>query len=82
MPCWELFEKQSAAYRDSILAPHTLRVAIEAASSVGWDKYVGEKGIILGLDHFGASAPYETLYKEFGLTAEHVVKAVETQYRS
>jgi transketolase len=80
MPCWELFEKQPAAYRESVLAPHTLRVAIEAASPVGWDKYVGEKGIILGLDHFGASAPYEKLYKEFGLTAENVVKVLETQY--
>jgi transketolase len=77
MPCWALFEKQDKAYQESVLGPHTLRVAIEAASPLGWERYVGEKGIILGMHQFGASAPYETLYQEFGFTPENIVKVVE-----
>jgi transketolase len=81
MPCWALFDAQDKAYRESVLGPHTLRVAIEAASPLGWERYVGEKGIILGMHHFGASAPYERLYQEFGFTPEHVVKVVEEGLR-
>ncbi len=77
MPCWELFEKQDQMYKDTILGKNTFRVAIEAASSMGWEKYVGDEGITLGLNHFGASAPYEILYQKFGLTAENIVKIVE-----
>ncbi len=77
MPCWELFEKQSPDYREKVLGKDSLRIAIEAASPMGWDKYVGEKGIMVGLGHFGASAPAEVLYEKFGLTAEHIVKLVE-----
>ncbi|MBS0272445.1 MAG: transketolase [Proteobacteria bacterium] len=77
MPCWELFEKKDQAYRDHVLGKNTLRIAIEAGSSMGWDKFLGEKDIMVGLNHFGASAPYETLYQEFGLTADHIVKIVE-----
>jgi len=80
MPCWELFDQQPSSYRETVVGPETLRVAIEAASPVGWEKYVGTSGIILGLDHFGDSAPCEDLYREFGLTPEQVVKAVESQY--
>ena len=73
MPCWELFEEQSAEYRDSVIPRHiTARVSIEAAATLGWHKYVGSYGKAIGLDHYGASAPYETLYAEFGLTAERV----------
>lgn len=77
MPCWELFEKQDETYKKKVLGENTLRIGIEAASPLGWDKYVGEEGIMIGLDHFGASAPSSTLYKEFGLTAEHIVNLVK-----
>ena len=74
LPSWELFEAQDAAYREVVL-PRAVRarVAIEAGSTLGWERYVGDSGVVIGLDHFGASAPAEVLYKEFGLTAENVV---------
>lgn len=75
MPSWELFEKQSAEYRESVLpAAVTARVAIEAASTQGWHRYAGDHGVVLGIDHFGASAPYQTLYEKFGLTADAVIE--------
>jgi transketolase len=75
MPSWELFREQSADYRNSILPSDvTKRLAIEAGSSMGWLEWVGEKGVVLGIDHFGVSAPYQTIYKEFGLSAENIVK--------
>ncbi len=77
MPSWELFEAQNADYRESVLPDAVrARVAIEAGSTLGWHRYVGSEGAIVGLDHFGASAPGEVLYKEFGLTAENVVGRV------
>ena len=77
MPSWELFAAQSQAYRDSVLPPHlTARVSLEAGVTLGWERYVGSQGIAIGIDHFGASAPYATVYKEFGLTAEAVAAAV------
>ncbi len=77
MPCWELFDAQDKTYRDNILGKGTVKLAIEAASSFGWERYVGRDGIILGIDSFGASAPAEDLYKYFGLTAEAIVDAVK-----
>lgn len=77
MPCWELFEKQDQTYQEAVLGKGTFRIAIEAASPMGWEKYIGEKGIMVGMRSFGASAPYEILYREFGLTAETIVKLVE-----
>lgn len=75
MPSWELFEKQPEDYRRRVLpAEIKARIAVEAASPQGWDRYVGEGGEIIGLDHFGASAPYQVLYEQFGITAEHVVE--------
>jgi transketolase len=74
LPSWELFDAQPASYRDEVLPPTlTARVAIEAAATFGWSRYVGTAGAVLGLDHFGASAPAEVLYREFGLTAERMV---------
>ena len=74
MPCMELFDMQDAAYKQSVLpASLRARVAVEAASSFGWHKYVGLDGEVIGLDHFGASAPAGTLFKEFGFTVENVV---------
>ena len=76
LPCWRLFEEQAAAYRDVVLPPAvTARVAIEAASPFGWDRYVGPRGRIIAVDRFGASAPGATVMKELGITAVHVVEA-------
>lgn len=73
MPCWELFEAQDTAYKESVLpAAITKRVSIEAGVTLGWQKYVGLSGIALGVDHFGASAPYEVLYETYGLTAANL----------
>lgn len=77
MPSHELFAAQDARYRDEVLLPGVPRVAVEAAHSMSWHRWVGDRGAIVGLDHFGASAPYERLYKEFGITAEHVVAAAQ-----
>jgi len=75
MPSWELFEKQDEPYKNQILpAAITARVCIEAGVSQGWCRYIGEKGRMVGLKRFGASAPSKVLYKKFGLTAEAVVK--------
>lgn len=77
MPAWERFRKQPAAYKESVLpASVKRRVALEAASPFGWAEWVGDEGTVIALDHFGESAPFQTLYKEFGLTAEAVVAAV------
>ncbi|MFQ5329390.1 MAG: transketolase [Thermodesulfobacteriota bacterium] len=75
MPSWELFEEQDKAYRDEVLPPSvTERLAVEAASSMGWGRYVGLRGDTICLDHFGASAPAQTLFEKFGFTVENVVK--------
>jgi transketolase len=74
VPCWELFEEQPEEYRRMVLPPEvTARLAVEAGVPQGWYRYVGSRGIVIGLNHFGASAPYEVLYDKFGLTADHVV---------
>ena len=74
LPCWELFERQDAAYRESVL-PRAVRarVAVEAGVSLGWERWVGDDGAIVGLDHFGASAPAGTIFEKFGFTVERVV---------
>jgi transketolase len=75
MPCWELFDEQDQAYRDSVLPPQVrVRVAVEAGVRQGWDKYLGGEGRFLGLPGFGASAPYEVLYQHFGLTPQRVAE--------
>ncbi len=81
LPCWRLFDQQSNAYRASVLGPETLRVAIEAAGSLGWERYVGMDGIIVGMKSFGASAPSEHLYQHFGITPEAIVKAIQTKLK-
>ncbi len=73
LPSWELFDAQPREYRDSVLPPEvTARVSVEAASSFGWERYVGPNGRIVGIDHFGASAPGGELFKQFGFTPERV----------
>lgn len=76
MPSWELFDQQSEAYRQQILPEEIkARVAIEAGSPQGWHRYVGSRGRVITLDHFGASAPSKILFEKFGVTADRVVEA-------
>src|SRR5262249_45776473 len=76
MPSWELFRKQDAAYREQVLPPTIkARMSIEQASPMGWHEWVCDSGKIIGLNRFGASAPYEVIYKNLGITAEAVVNA-------
>ena len=82
MPCWELFDAQSETYRESILAPGTAKVAIEAAASFGWERYLGEHGRFIGMKGFGASAPAKDLYKHFGITAEAAAEAARSLLKS
>ena len=78
MPCREWFYEQDQAYRDEVLPPSVrARVSVEAAVSLGWREIVGDAGRIVALDHYGASADYQRLYQEFGLTHEHVVAAAK-----
>jgi transketolase len=76
LPSWELFDAQSPAYRETVLGKDTIKVAIEAALSFGWERYIGNDGLFIGMQGFGASAPAKDLYKHFGITAEAVVKRV------
>ncbi len=79
MPSWELFEQQSADYKESVLPKAVkARVSIEAGVTLGWERYVGDGGVTIGINHYGASAPYELIYREFGLTPEAVVKAAKS----
>ncbi|MEO7454192.1 MAG: transketolase [Fimbriimonadales bacterium] len=71
MPCWEAFAEQPHEYRDSVLPPGVPRISIEAAATLGWERWIGD-GRAIGLDHFGASAPYKEIYEHFGLTASRV----------
>lgn len=77
MPCWELFEAESDAYREKVLGDAP-RVAVEAAVRFGWDKWLGDNGAFVGMHGFGASAPAPELYKHFGITAEAVANAART----
>jgi transketolase len=78
MPCWEAFERQSPEYRRQVLPPMCRRrVAIEAGSSFGWEKYVGENGRTLCLDRFGASAPYKIVGEKLGFTAANIISIVQ-----
>lgn len=77
MPCWELFLEEPAAYQEKILPAHcTARVSIEAGSTLGWQKFTGGRGLNIGLDHYGASAPMEDLAKEFGFTSEKIAARI------
>ncbi|MEU7887579.1 transketolase [Microbispora bryophytorum] len=78
MPCVEWFREQDAAYKQTVLPPAVkARVAVEAGITLGWREFVGDAGEVLGLEHFGASAPYKTIYEQFGLTADRVVAAAK-----
>ena len=77
MPCWELFDAEDEDYRKQVLAPGTIRVAVEAGVRQGWDKYIGSDSSFVGMTGFGASAPGGALFEHFGITAEKVVEAVK-----
>jgi transketolase len=82
MPSWDIFEHQSQAYRDSVLPPAVrARVAIEQASTFGWERYVGRSGAVIGMKTFGASAPLKELQKKFGFEPAEVVAAAMAQVR-
>ncbi len=80
LPCWALFQEQDKAYRESVMLPSVrARVAVEAGSGFGWERYLGMDGVFVGMDRFGASAPAEILYEKFGITAAAVVAAAKSQ---
>jgi transketolase len=80
MPSWDLFEAQDEAYRDSVLPTDvTARVSVEAASPIGWDRYVGRSGARIAMYGFGGSAPAKDLFKKFGFTPDKVVAAAKQQ---
>ncbi|MEX0684915.1 MAG: transketolase [Balneolales bacterium] len=77
MPCQEIFRRQSEEYKESVLPSHiTARVSIEAGVTNGWQEWVGNQGRSIGIDHFGSSAPYQTLFEEFGITADRISEEV------
>jgi len=74
MPCWELFEQQPQDYRDQVLPPEVgARLSIEPGVSLGWEKWVGDRGASISLEHFGASAPGATVLEQFGFNVDNVV---------
>ncbi|MCQ4085003.1 transketolase [Streptomyces sp. RB6PN25] len=80
MPCWELFERQSKEYRDQVLPPSvTARIGIEQAATLGWERYVGAEGSVIGMHTFGASAPLKALLSKFGFTPEAVVRLAKEE---
>jgi transketolase len=82
VPCFELFEAQSEEYRKEILDTASVKVAIEAAVRMGWDRFIGNDGIFVGMAGFGASAPYEQLYEHFGITARHAADLALARLRA
>jgi transketolase len=81
MPCWELFDAQTPAYRAAVLGQGTVKVGIEAAVRFGWDKYVGPDGGFVGMNSFGASAPAPELYESFGITAANVAAEAKSRLK-
>ncbi|MDP3661229.1 transketolase [Phenylobacterium sp.] len=77
VPCWELFEAQDAGYRAGVIGEAPVRVAVEAAVKMGWERFIGEDGAFVGMTGFGASAPSDKLYEHFGLTAQAVADVVK-----
>jgi len=75
LPSWELFERAGAEYRRTVLPPEVkARLAVEAGIGMGWERYVGEEGAVIGIDHFGASAPGGVVMEKFGFTVDNVVQ--------
>jgi transketolase len=81
MPSWELFEAQSSAYKDEVLPSSlTRRLAVEAGATLAWWKYAGSAGAVLGIDHYGASAPGDRMFEEAGITVDGIVRAMAGLY--
>ena len=76
LPSWFLFSKQDAEYRAAVVPPDAAKVSVEAGSTMGWERWIGADGVAVGIDRFGASAPFDELYRQYGLTAEAVADAV------
>jgi transketolase len=81
VPCFELFEAQAADYQASVIGQTPVRIAVEAGVRMGWDRFIGSDGLFVGMTGFGASAPYETLYGHFGITADAIVSAAKARLR-
>ncbi|MBN2731603.1 MAG: transketolase [Balneolaceae bacterium] len=82
MPSWELFAQQDKSYQEEVLpSAVTARISIEAAAPFGWERWIGNKGIAIGLNRFGASAPYEEIYEHLGITSERVVQEAKKLHR-
>ncbi len=81
-PCWELFEAQSEAYQAQVIGRSPVRVAVEAGAGFGWQRFIGEDGVFVGMKSFGASAPAEVLYEKFGITSEAVAAQARAKLRS
>ncbi len=79
VPCWELFDAQSLAYRAETIGKAKVRLAVEAGVRQGWDRFIGEDGLFVGMTSFGASAPAEQLYDHFGITPEAIVEKVKAK---
>ena len=76
LPCWEIFERQDAAYRDEVLPPGTTaRVSVEEGSTIGWERFVGPTGERIGMHTFGSSAPLKDVQTKFGFTPDRVAEA-------
>ena len=81
VPCWELFDQQSEEYRNSLLPANCLKAAIEAGVKMGWEKYIGNDGIFIGMHSFGASAPAEDLFEHFKITANELVSQIKIKMK-
>jgi transketolase len=79
VPCWELFETQPADYRQALIGETPVRVAVEAGVRMGWDRFIGEAGVFVGMTSFGASAPDKVLYPHFGITPDAVAAAAKAK---
>ncbi|MFN9542893.1 MAG: transketolase [Alphaproteobacteria bacterium] len=75
MPCMDIFAAEPSSYQDRTIDPKTVRIAVEAGSRLSWDRWIGRDGAFVGMNSFGASAPYEALYKNFNITVDHIVRA-------
>ena len=80
IPCFEIFDSQSKEYQQETLGnKNNFKIAIEAAIKQGWEKYIGDNGVFIGMEGFGASGKYQDLYKHFGITVENVIKKINIQ---
>ena len=81
MPCMELFDKQPEDFRNDIIEKNSLIITLEAGSVVSWQKYIKSKGMNIGIDRFGESAPYKDLYNHFNLSEEKIVNFIQKKLR-